>query len=292
MGNPEFMRKQTLAAYETGWDQLSGDPDLRSRFWQEESDRFLAEEELCIASEWFKGKNVLEAGCGGGRWTYALQKLGANVTAFDATAAGSEVVRNTVARGQTRTFQANVFDLAPEITDQRYDLVFTWGVLHHTGDTRRCIQILSELLADDGLLYIYLYGRDTWSRWRRLWVPAMRYLMLPIPATTRFRMFKVMLGEYKAGVAMDVLAPTIAHRHTHDEVDEWLEEAGLRRHLRTIGDTEIRRKAWRNRCSAESAFLPVPEPPYWYDAWTDENYNNLRRRDMYDPGREDADRAD
>ncbi len=47
--------------------------------------------ECGLPREFFAGKRALDAGCGSGRWTYALAELGAEVTAVDLTAGGPEV---------------------------------------------------------------------------------------------------------------------------------------------------------------------------------------------------------
>ena len=48
-------------------------------------------DEIQLPPEYFKGKLVLDAGCGSGRWTYAMASLGATVVAVDLTDAGVEI---------------------------------------------------------------------------------------------------------------------------------------------------------------------------------------------------------
>ncbi|MBT7864392.1 MAG: class I SAM-dependent methyltransferase [Gemmatimonadetes bacterium] len=226
MPDPGLLRKQTLRNYDYSWGRLDGDPDMRSEFWRNNVADFLATQELCISPDWFRGRKVLDAGCGGGRWTYGLQKLGCEVTAFDASAAAVEHVRSNIAEDPARIHHANIFELPPEITDQRYDLVFSWGVLHHTGDTFRALSTIAPLMKPDGVLYVYLYGKRSWSPLKSFLVKASRVLLFPLPAGLKFSLFRVLLGEYKAGLAMDVLGSTIAHRYSQEEVDGWLGELG------------------------------------------------------------------
>jgi len=87
---------------------------------------------------------------------------------------------------------------------------------------------------------------------------------------------------HKAGLAMDVLGSTIAHRYTQEEVDGWLAQLEFQHVVRTIPTDEIYRKAYNDGCSAVPHFLEPAEPPYWFDAWREENYQNLLRRDMHD----------
>jgi len=287
MPDPEFLRKQTLKNYDYSWDRLQGDPDLRSTFWRDNVADFLATQELCIAKEWFPGKKVLDVGCGGGRWTYGLQKLGCEVTSLDASEAAVEFVRANIAADPTRVYHANLFALPTEVLDQQYDLVFSWGVLHHTGDTFRALKTITPLMKSDGVLYLYLYGKRSWSPLKTLLVKFVRNCLLPFPAKLKFTVFRTLLGEYKAGLAMDVLGATIAHRYEPEEVDGWLVELGLQHVVQTIATNEIYRKAFHAECSAQPFFLDPPAPPYWFEQWRQENYLNLARRDMYDPGKAD-----
>lgn len=282
MPDPAFLRKQTLKNYDYSWERLQGDPDMRSAFWRDNVADFLARQELCIAPEWFAGRKVLDAGCGGGRWTYGLQQLGCEVTAFDASAAAADFVRANIAAGATRVYQANIFDLPREVTEQQYDLVFSWGVLHHTGDTFGALRAIAPLMKPDGVLYVYLYGRKSWGWLKRLLVKTARGVLFPFPPGLKFAVFRVLLGEYKAGLAMDVLGSTIAHRYTQEEVDGWLAELGFEHVVRTIPTDEIYRKACHDGCSAAPHALEPAAPPYWFEKWRQENYQNLLRRDMYD----------
>ena len=282
MPDPGFLREQTLRNYDYSWERLQGDPDLRSKFWRHNVADFLPRQELCIDPAWFAGRRVLDAGCGGGRWTYGLQQLGCEVTAFDASAAAVEFVRSNIAEGATQVHQANIFELPPEVAGQQYDLVFSWGVLHHTGDTFRALSTIAPLVKSDGVLYVYLYGKRSWGALKRLLVKTSRAVLLPFPPRLKFAFFRALLGEYKAGLAMDVLGSTIAHRYTQEEVDGWLAQLEFQHVVRTIPTDEIYRKAYNDGCSAVPHFLEPAEPPYWFDAWREENYQNLLRRDMHD----------
>ena len=104
---------------------------------------------------------MLDAGCGNGRWTDGFVRLGCEVTAIDASANALAQVRDRFGDGGAHACRATCSRPTRLLAGERFDLVWSWGVLHHTADTGRGIRALERLVADDGLLYVYLYGRDT-----------------------------------------------------------------------------------------------------------------------------------
>ena len=109
------------------------------------------------------GRRVLDAGCGNGRWTEGFVRLGCEVTAIDASVNALAQVEDRFGDA-VRTLQGDVLEADKVLAGERFDLVWSWGVLHHTADTGRGIRALERLVADDGLLYVYLYGRETCRR--------------------------------------------------------------------------------------------------------------------------------
>src|SRR6266545_5892528 len=77
-------RRQTLASFDYQWGELpEGDAMLSDPWFRENVDRILVEELLCVERDWFRGRRVLDAGCGIGRWTLGFLRLGCDVTAVD-----------------------------------------------------------------------------------------------------------------------------------------------------------------------------------------------------------------
>jgi 2-polyprenyl-3-methyl-5-hydroxy-6-metoxy-1,4-benzoquinol methylase len=119
-------------------------------------DAWLADVQL--PREYFKGRTVLDVGCGSGRWTYAMASLGARVVAVDFTDAAVEVTRD-VTRGldEVDVIQASLFHLPFQA--EQFDFVVSWGVLHHTFDTAAAFRAISPLVRPGGMLYIMVYER-------------------------------------------------------------------------------------------------------------------------------------
>jgi ubiquinone/menaquinone biosynthesis C-methylase UbiE len=107
---------------------------------------------------WLKGKRCLDAGCGGGRYSIAMARLGAReVIGVDVSEQGIE---NARLRGRDlsnlRFKVASVLELPFE--DDSFDFVCSSGVLHHTTDSDRGLDQVARVLSPWGKLYLLLYG--------------------------------------------------------------------------------------------------------------------------------------
>jgi ubiquinone/menaquinone biosynthesis C-methylase UbiE len=107
---------------------------------------------------WFKGKRCLDVGCGGGRYTIAMGRLGAaQVTGCDLSEEGLADAR-IHAEGMTNMAfeQASTLDLP--FDDDSFNFVCCSGVLHHTTDADKGLDELTRVLSPGGKLYLLLYG--------------------------------------------------------------------------------------------------------------------------------------
>ncbi len=114
------------------------------------------------------GKRFLDIGCGSGLHSLAALRLGAeDVVAIDIDAASvattGAVLRRFAPQASVRIEQRSVFELTPEAFGT-FDVVYSWGVLHHTGDMRRAARRAADLVTPGGLFVFALYRR-TWMDW-------------------------------------------------------------------------------------------------------------------------------
>jgi ubiquinone/menaquinone biosynthesis C-methylase UbiE len=107
---------------------------------------------------WFEGKTCLDVGCGGGRYTIAMSRLGAaRAVGCDLSEEGLADARARAADMTNVSFeQASALDLP--FHDGSFDFVCCSGVLHHTTDADKGLDELTRVLRPGGKLYLLLYG--------------------------------------------------------------------------------------------------------------------------------------
>lgn len=123
-----------------------------------------------ITPEEISGKRFLDIGCGSGMSMLAALTLGAGeVKGVDIdpdSARTAQELLSKQASGKTWSVEnRSIFDLSPE-KDGTYDIVHSWGVLHHTGDMDGALNAAAALVAPGGLFVIALYRKtplcDLW----------------------------------------------------------------------------------------------------------------------------------
>lgn len=94
---------------------------------------------------------VLDVGCGSGNLTQHLLKLGVAVTAADISQVF--LTRITKKHPEVKTHVLNGTDLS-EISDDTFDMVATYSVLHHIPDYLKMVEEMCRVLKSGGVLYI------------------------------------------------------------------------------------------------------------------------------------------
>lgn len=105
-------------------------------------------------------EHALDAGCGTGVCSLALAGQAEKVTAVDASVGSLATARNLARSHKVENIrfqQANL--LALPFADSAFDLVWSWGVIHHTIDPRQAFSELARVLAPGGHLILAVYLR-------------------------------------------------------------------------------------------------------------------------------------
>lgn len=129
----------------------------------------LAKEQLLgfLGREDLVGMRVLDIGSGSGIHSLAAHLSGAReVVSFDYDPDSVEATRSlhqTLGAPENwMVRQGSVLDADFMATLGTFDLVYSWGVLHHTGDVLAALGLAAERVASDGIFFIALYDSD-WS---------------------------------------------------------------------------------------------------------------------------------
>jgi SAM-dependent methyltransferase len=196
-----------------------------------------------------RGKSVLDAGCGMGRFAEIAADAGADVHAIDLSSAVEAAAGNLGARPNMTFYQADIFNLP--FAEGSFDYIYSLGVLHHTPDTRRAFLALTKLLKPGGRISIWVYSHRAFRYY--FGSELLRPLTSRLPKPLLLSLCRVAVPLYyvhkvpKLGIVstmilptshdadpawrwldtFDWYSPTFQWKHTHEEVRGWFAEAGL-----------------------------------------------------------------
>jgi SAM-dependent methyltransferase len=137
-----------------------------------------------------RGRTFLDIGCGSGIHVVSALRLGASrVHAFDYDTDSVECARDVVARYAPEAADRTTIERGDALNEAymrslgTFDLVYSWGVLHHTGNMWRALHVATLPLEDDGCLLVALYNdQGIWSSgWRAMkWLYVKAAILRPL----------------------------------------------------------------------------------------------------------------
>ena len=184
-----------------------------------------------LGLESLAGLRFLDIGSGSGLFSLAAHRLGAEVTSFDYdgdSVGCTNEMRRRYAPGSTdwKILQGSVLDADFMQALGQFDVVYSWGVLHHTGDMYGALRAAAQLVKPGGTFIFALY-RKTWLcrfwRWEKQWyarasarrqeiASAIFVRLFALGLLLQRRSFKSYVGQYRSSRGMD---------YFHD-VHDWL----------------------------------------------------------------------
>ena len=226
-----------------------------------------------IQPEFFKGKIILDAGCGIGRHIYCAASYGAQeVIGVDLSDAVETCFKNVGHLPNVHVVQANL--LKPPFKLDTFDFIYSIGVLHHLPDPEAGFRALVDFVKRGGTIFAWVYGYEGNTLIHQVIDPLRRKvtsrlpfgLLMPLSFAITLYLQIAVKGLYrplnKIGfkslpyneylyqlsgfnfrqnhtIVFDHLVPPIAFYIKREEFENWFIKAGLR-------DVEI---SWRNKNS-------------------------------------------
>lgn len=151
------------------WNQASCGTDTtkkekfsREYFEEIESVRYAQEPEIFSFAQFtrYRDKKVLEVGVGAGSDFLQWNRAGAHAHGIDLT---QEAIDNVSHRLKTYNLQAADLQVADAenlpYQDNFFDCVYSWGVIHHSPDTEKCLQEIIRVTKPGGHIKIMVYNR-------------------------------------------------------------------------------------------------------------------------------------
>jgi SAM-dependent methyltransferase len=113
----------------------------------------------------WKGLKVLEVGCGIGTAAISFIQAGAIYTGIDISDVSIEIAKKRLdiykIEGVLLVDNIETFE-----TSEKYDLIYSFGVLHHTLNIKKAITNIKNLLKDDGTFKLMLYAKNSWKQFK------------------------------------------------------------------------------------------------------------------------------
>ncbi len=237
-GIPRFVQSQHLESFGRQWNRFEVAHD------DEDRATFQAKTGVPVAE--LKGLSVLDAGCGGGRYSRVAGDAGAKVWGADHSHAVDKAAALCGDLPEVRFVQADLKRLP--FPENSFDFVFSIGVMHHDVDTRAVFDAVAKLVRPGGRYSVWLYRRNQW--WQERVNDWLRGRTVPMAAEKLERWCE--WGAWLGGVPIvnrtlnkivnfsahpvrenrvcdtfDWYAPVYQHHHTTAELLSWFEAAGF-----------------------------------------------------------------
>jgi 2-polyprenyl-3-methyl-5-hydroxy-6-metoxy-1,4-benzoquinol methylase len=113
------------------------------------------------------GKKVIEVGCGIGTDTINFARAGAMVTAVDLSDESLKLAKQRAKvfglEDKICFYQANAEELSSRVPVEPYDLVYSFGVIHHTPNPSNAIAQIKRYMTAASELRLMLYAKNSWK---------------------------------------------------------------------------------------------------------------------------------
>ncbi|MCT2557801.1 class I SAM-dependent methyltransferase [Tsuneonella sp. YG55] len=187
-----------MSATKFAEERLSGERFGFGDNWKDflgllDEDRVTQAEKSLVAmlgTDSLAGKRMIDIGSGSGLFSLAARRLGAEVHSIDFDPSSVWCTRSLRDRffpddAQWTVAEGSALDSDHLRTLGTFDVVYSWGVLHHTGEMWTGIQNAASMVRPSGLFYLAIYNDQGWKS-HLWWLIKKFYNSLPGPLATAF----------------------------------------------------------------------------------------------------------
>lgn len=261
-GIPRFVARDNYAAsFGFQWNRFKLEQIDSANGTNLSATRFYAE--TGWTKDWLRGKWVLDAGCGAGRFLDVAADSEAEVVGLDISSAIDAARANLAGRRNVHFVQASIYE--PPFRPGAFGGCYCIGVVQHTPDPQETMRTLPRVLSPAGRIAITAYERKSWTRFyakyllrpltkqldKRKLLAGIKVVMpvlFPItsvlfrlPLAGRVFMFAIPIANYVHETTLtrkqryawaildtfDMLSPQFDQPRTQQEVEEALSAAGV-----------------------------------------------------------------
>lgn len=166
----------TIAEVKKFWDDRpcnvrhsTKEVGTKEYFLEVENKKFKAEPHILDFTEFpkWRDKKVLEIGCG-------LATVGSNFAFVGANYTGVELSEESLSLAKKRFevfelegkfYSGNAEELSSFVPVETYDLIYSFGVIHHSPYPEKIISEIKKYMNENSVLKIMLYAKDSWKNY-------------------------------------------------------------------------------------------------------------------------------
>lgn len=208
----------------------------------------------------WRGKKVLEIGCGIGTDTINFARAGAQVTVAELSDESLKVARQRAEvfelSDRIRFYNGNAEELTSFVPVEPHDLVYSFGVIHHSPHPERILEQATRFMRPGSVLKVMVYNRLSW---KVLWM-VLKY------GRGNFRRTKELIAEHSEAQ----FGSPVTYAYTRGELVQMLARRGFR-----VTDVFVDHIfPWRIPDYVEYRYVKV-----WYLRWIPQSvFRKLERR--------------
>ena len=240
----------------------SGQPvGSREYFDEVEARKYFVEPHIPVFAQFdrWKGMRVLEIGCGIGTDTLNFARADAEVTVAELSEKSIEIAKARAdvfdERDRIRFYNGNAEELTTFLPAEVFDLVYSFGVIHHSPHPERIVEQVTRYVAPGSTFKVMVYNRRSW---KVLWI-VLKY------GKGDFRKARTLIAEHSEAE----FGSPVTYAYTRKELAALLERHGFRVTEMFVDHIF----PWRIQDYVEYRYVKV-----WYFRWLPESlFRRLER---------------